>query len=248
MLAAHTRAPPVPNVAILGDDMMAIEELHMTLDSEGMDTSTESICLQCKSKGVEPVVTSVLHQTCGNPMRVVLFFCCKCCSVHDRVDLGEMPPCPVPWKVWQSMRMIPLNTALFLLRCRVIDFETMEEVSNKLPRGKSCCADCIPREYWKDETVLLQELYRAAFNAFILGQQPTTHIYKWMAGIVAFVPKILGALEITDNRPIASHCAKLMIFLKILCKNLYKVMEDYKLICDAQEGFRQIRSAKRQLS
>ena len=144
--------------------------------------------------------------------------------------------------------MIPLNTALFLLRCRVIDFETMEEVSNKLPRGKSCCADCIPREYWKDETVLLQELYRAAFNAFILGQQPTTHIYKWMAGIVAFVPKILGALEITDNRPIASHCAKLMIFLKILCKNLYKVMEDYKLICDAQEGFRQIRRAKRQLS
>ena len=32
--------------------------------------------------------------------------------------------------------------------CREIDFETMEEVSNKLPRGKpeSCCADGIPRE------------------------------------------------------------------------------------------------------
>ena len=32
-----------------------------------------------------------------------------------------------------------------------------------------------------------------------------------MARIVAFVPKILGALEITNNRPIASLCAKLMI-------------------------------------
>ena len=160
-LAAHTLAPPVPYVAILPDDMMAIEELHMT--REGMDT--ESICLQCKSKGVEPVVTSALHQTCGNPLRAVLFFCCKCCSVHDRVDLGEMPPCPVPWKVWQSMRKIPHNAAPFL--CREIDFETMEAISNKLPRGKSCGADCIPREYCKDGTALLRERYRAAFNVFI---------------------------------------------------------------------------------
>ena len=211
---------------------------------EGIDT--ESICLHCKSKGVEPVVTSALHQTCGNPMRAVRFFCCKCCSVHDRVDLGEMPPCPVPWKVWQSMRKIPHNAAPFL--CREIDFETMEAISNKLPRGKSCGADCIPREYCKDGTALLRE-YRAAFNAFIRCQQPTTHVQEWMAEIVTFVPKILCALENTDNRPIASLCVKLMmIFLKILCKNLYKVMEDYKLVDDAQEGFRWFQSTKRQLS
>ena len=75
--------------------------------------NTESICLPCKSKGVEPVVTSALHQTCGNPMKAVLFFCCKCCSVHDQVDLGEMPPYPVPWKVWHSMQKFPPNAARF---------------------------------------------------------------------------------------------------------------------------------------
>ena len=128
----------------------------------------------------------------------------------------------------------------------------MDEVFNKLPHGKSCCADCIPREYCKDGTVLqiLLERYRAAFNAFIRGQQPTSHVHEWMAGIVAFVPKILGALEIIDNRPIARRrlCDELMILLKILCKNLYRVIEDYKVVNDAQESFRRFRSTKRQLS
>ena len=119
---------------------------------------------------------------------------------------------------------VPLNAALFL--CSEIDFETMEEVSNKLPWGKSCCADGIPRKYCKDGTALLLERYRAAFNTSILEQQPTTHVHEWMEGIVNFVLKILGALEITHNRLIALLCAKLMIFFKILCKNLYRMMED----------------------
>ena len=62
-LAVRTLPPPAPYVAILPDDMMAVQELPMT--REGMDT--ESSYLQCKSKGVEPVVTSALHQLCGNP-------------------------------------------------------------------------------------------------------------------------------------------------------------------------------------
>ena len=76
-LAAHILAPPVPYEAILPDQMMAIEELQMT--REGMDK--DSIRLQCKLKGVEHVVTSTLHQTCGMTRRMVLFFCCKCCSL-----------------------------------------------------------------------------------------------------------------------------------------------------------------------
>ena len=47
------------------------------------------------------------------------------------------------------------NAAPFL--CREIDFEAMEEVSNTLPRGESCCAVGVPREYRKDVTVLLRE-------------------------------------------------------------------------------------------
>ena len=185
-LAVRTLAPPAPYVAILPDYMMAVQELHMT--QEGMHT--ESICLQCKSKGVEPVVTSVLHQLSGNPSCGVHFFCPNCHSVPDRVALDEMPLCPVLWKVWQSLQKIPPDAAPLLYR--EIDFETMEKVSNKLQRGKSCCADGIPREYCKDATVLFRERYRAAFNALIRGQQ--THAHEWLAGIVALVPKILGAL------------------------------------------------------
>ena len=84
-------------------------------------------------------------------MRTLHFFWCNGCSVHNRVNLGEMPPCLVPWKVWQIMWKIPPKAALFL--CREIDFEIMEEVSNKLPRGNKQwqellrrATDGIPRE------------------------------------------------------------------------------------------------------
>ena len=49
--------------------------------------------------------------------------------------IGEMPQCPVPWKVWQSMEKIPANVIPFL--CHEIDFETMEEVARQLQRGKA---------------------------------------------------------------------------------------------------------------
>ena len=40
-LAAHTLAPPVPYVAVLPDDMMAIEEVHMTrVGMDRVDTLT----------------------------------------------------------------------------------------------------------------------------------------------------------------------------------------------------------------
>ena len=46
----------------LPDDMMAVQELQMT--REGMET--ESLCLQCKLKGVEHFETRTLHQLCRN--------------------------------------------------------------------------------------------------------------------------------------------------------------------------------------
>ena len=49
----------------------------------------------------------------------------------------------------------------------------MKEVLNKHPRGKSCSADGIPREYCKDGAVLFRERYRAAFNATLQYQKPT---------------------------------------------------------------------------
>ena len=84
------------------------------------------------------------------------------------------------WKVWQSTRLDSSKADPFL--CCEIDFETREEVSNKLQCGKSCSTDSIPQEYCKDGTVLLWEQYRAAFNALIRGQQATTHVHLWNSG------------------------------------------------------------------
>ena len=138
--------------------------------------NTEPICLPCKSKGVEPVVTSALHQTCGNPLRAVLFFCCKCCSVHDRVDLGEMPPCLVPWKAWQSMRKIPPT----LLRFYAVRFTLkLGKWSPTSSRRARFAAQTVSHEnIVEDGAAFLREQYRAAFNAFIRCQQPTTHIHE----------------------------------------------------------------------
>ena len=51
--------------------------------------------------------------SCAEILCEQCLFCPTCHSVQDRVALDEIPPCPVPWKVWQSLRKIPPNAAPF---------------------------------------------------------------------------------------------------------------------------------------
>ena len=55
-------------VAVVADDMLAVQELHMAGDRE-------SIFLTCAAKTVRPVVTSAFVQLRGNPKRAVLILC-----------------------------------------------------------------------------------------------------------------------------------------------------------------------------
>ena len=100
----HTLKPGQTYIAIVPDDILAVQELHMA--SEGMDT--ESICSNCREPGVQPISTTALKQVRGNPQRAVRFYCSKCCSVCDDVDLAPLSPCPIPWNVWNDMRKIPI--------------------------------------------------------------------------------------------------------------------------------------------
>ncbi len=75
-----------------------------------------------------------------------------------------------------------------------------------------------------------------------------TCAHEWMGATAGYIPKKLSALLITEFRPVASICTKFMIFLKVIDIRLDHVTEDYGLIDDAQEGFRQGRSTKRQLA
>ena len=130
-------------VAIIPDDILAVQELHLA--REGMDS--ESICPGCRKPGVQPIVTSAAAQPFGNPKRAVRFFCQQCCSVHDDVDLAELPPCPIPWQVWQEMRRIP--PGLGPLICRPVDMETLENTVRRLRNDLSMGTDGIPREFYK---------------------------------------------------------------------------------------------------
>ena len=55
---------------------------------------------------------------------------------------------------------------------------------------------------------------RMALSSF--GNDIEQHSIPWSeAGIAALVPNIVGALEITDYRPIVRLCANILVFLKI---------------------------------
>ena len=47
--------------------------------SEGLDT--ESGCLQCRSRNIQPITVTAENEPCGNPGRVVRYCCFNCNSV-----------------------------------------------------------------------------------------------------------------------------------------------------------------------
>jgi hypothetical protein len=140
-VAIRTLAPPTTYVAIVPDDMLAVQELHLA--REGMDS--ESICCNCRASVVQPIVTSATSQKCGNPRRAVRFFCHHCCSVNDDVELAPLPPCPIPWNVWTNMRKIPEGSAPLI--CHDISYDTLEACVRRLPNGKSPGCDGISSIY-----------------------------------------------------------------------------------------------------
>jgi len=237
-----TLKPAQTYIAIVPDDILAIQELHMA--GEGMDT--ESICVSCRASGVQPISTSASNQARGNSRRAVRFFCAKCCSVCDDVDLAPLPPCPIPWNVWRGMRRIPSDLAPLI--CRPVDFDTLESIVSRLRNGKSTGSDGIPREYYKYGPKLLLELLRSAFNAYLAGVQPAEYAHEWEGAICGLIAKTPTALWMSEQRPIAGECTKFLIFTTVLTCSLNRVVEDYQLLDDAQEGFRRHRSTRRQLS
>ena len=57
-LTFRALASPPDNIAIVPDDMLAVQELHMA--REGM--ISESICMRCRAPGVQPISTAADSQ------------------------------------------------------------------------------------------------------------------------------------------------------------------------------------------
>ena len=151
---------PQPNfMAIVPDDMLAVQELHMA--HEGMDS--DSICPTCQARGIQPIVTSSTSQPCGNPRRMVRFFCHNYCSVHSKVELTPMPPCPVPLDVWNSLWRIDPKSSRLL--ARPVDSATFNAPLSRLYNDKSSGSEGQPREYCKYGPSVLCKRYPAAINA-----------------------------------------------------------------------------------
>ncbi len=89
-------------VAVMADDMLAMEKIYLARQLEGMNDTSR--CKACRSGEVQPVATSARKQQLGCEWRAVPFFCLECGSVHDGVDQEPDPPCPVPDEVRASMR------------------------------------------------------------------------------------------------------------------------------------------------
>ncbi len=235
--------PPDHYVATDPDDMLAIQEWHMT--SEGLDT--ESGCPRCRSGTIQPITVTAENEACGNPSRAVRYFCFTYNSVHDTARLNPLPPCPLPLSVLQAIRSAPDGTPAQLSIS--VDQATLEACVRALMTGKSVGTDGIPREFYKYGPCVLLELLRAAMNAYLRGAHPTAYQHEWMGAIVTSIAKQQSALKFTEFRPVASICTKHIILLNILYRRMssFKFMERHELLDDAQEAFRKGRSTQRQL-
>ena len=238
----RTLAPRSTYVAIVPDDILAVQELHMA--GEGMDSG--SVCAGCAHPGVSPIVVSAVNQPHGNPNRAVRFFCRHCCSVSSDVELAPLPPCPIPWNVFKDMRRIPPD--LKPLICGDVDLETLQAVTWKLYHDLSVGSDGSPREIYKYAPLVFLERLRAAINAYTRGETPSVAAHEWTGAQCTFIPKIPAPWLVTDHRPIASECTKFIITTTIYNNRLKQASEDYRLLDEAGEGFRKYRSARRQLS
>ena len=130
-----------------------------------------------------------------------------------------------PWKVWQSIRKIPPNAAPFL--CREIDFKWKRSLT-------SSSMVSVAAQTASHENIVRMELSFFG-NGTVQHSMPLynyhscSRIYGRNRGLCS------ENLRRYWNYLHSSNCclyAKLMIFLKILCKNIYRVMEDFKLVDD----------------
>ncbi len=68
-----------------------------------------------------------------------------------------------------------------------------------------------------------------------------------MGAIVISLVKQHSAQKVTEFRPVASICTKLIVLLDIIYKRTSRFMESHELLEDEQEAFRTGRSTQRQL-
>jgi hypothetical protein len=103
-------------------------------------------------------------------------------------------------------------------------------------------------EFYKYAPQSLLALLWVALKEYLRGKSPSVCAHEWIGAIEGYIPKKLSALLITEFRMVASICTKFMIFLEIIDIRLDHVTEEYVLIDDEPEHFRQGRSTKRSLA
>jgi hypothetical protein len=125
----------------------------------------------------------------GNPHRVIRYFCVHDCQlVCEEQAVAPLPPCPISQQVMGVMRRIPAGS-LPLINWP-IDLETLESCARLQPNNKSPGDDGQPREFCKQGTMELLELYWKAINAYV-----------WMHAIAS---AIAGSLR-TSTAPTGSR-------------------------------------------
>jgi len=157
---------PPSYVAILPDDMLAMQELYLA--RQGM--ADTSLCRACLSSEVQPVVTTARQQAAGCAWRAIRFFCSGCGCVCDNVDRGPDPPCPISDAVWASMRKFPPGMQAFM--SRPMDMDSLKERIRKLPMGRAPGRDGIPYEFFKYGPPEMLGCLLTAANAFMSGSHP----------------------------------------------------------------------------
>ena len=106
----------------------------------------------------------------------------------------------------------------------------MERIRFGWRNDRSSGRDGQARDFLKEGPYQFAELYRAATNAFLQGEAPSVDADEWEGSILSLIPKILGALAVKDNRPIARLCTKCITAYAAPSMRFRQVLEEYQLV------------------
>ncbi len=101
-----------------------------------------SKCPLCRIKDLHVPSPSAKNQCFGNQQRAVRYFFSQCQTIHDKVAVATLPPCPLPEEVLESLCQI-LEGSLPLLS-RPVGLEIIEWTARIQELDKAPGADKSP--------------------------------------------------------------------------------------------------------
>lgn len=199
------------------------------------------ICPTCRS----PNLTCLAKVTeAGRSLGWFCETCQQCCTYVE--DPSAYDTVPWPEECVQGQRQVPAQESLspdFRL-CTPLEWEDFQHLLQQLPNRKAPGDNLVPGELWKHAPEWAQRILFTTLNDTLQGKPMPAH---WRGGTVQFLFKKLPATDMANWRPVCLLNVSYRLYSSILTRRLNRIVEEFGILDQAQEGFRLLRCTRRQI-